>query len=161
MQVRSLDQEDPLKNDRATHSSILAWRIPQTGEPGGLQSHRVTGSNMAAATQHARRNLRAERGEKRRVCPGGAYCFLLTLCSLCTKRAIPHLPAGLCICGVDPGHSIIRSREERMENINWLTPQCQHFLYISPLFMILRLCWKDYHGGTHKLPVPWVQHVLQ
>ena len=36
--VRSLDQEDPLEEGMATHSSILAWRIPQTEEPGGLQS---------------------------------------------------------------------------------------------------------------------------
>ena len=33
-----LDQEDPLKEGMATHSSILAWRIPWTEEPGGLQS---------------------------------------------------------------------------------------------------------------------------
>ena len=38
MQVRSLDQEDPLKKGMATYSSILAWRIPWTEEPGGLQS---------------------------------------------------------------------------------------------------------------------------
>ena len=36
-QVRSLGQEDPLKKGMATHSSILAWRIPWTEEPGGLQ----------------------------------------------------------------------------------------------------------------------------
>ena len=36
--VRSLDLEDPLEEEMATHSSILAWRIPQTEEPGGLQS---------------------------------------------------------------------------------------------------------------------------
>ena len=30
-------QEDPLEEDMATHSSILVWRIPWTGEPGGLQ----------------------------------------------------------------------------------------------------------------------------
>ena len=35
--VRSLGWEDPLKKGTATHSSILAWRIPQTEEPGGLQ----------------------------------------------------------------------------------------------------------------------------
>ena len=42
--VRSLGQEDPLEEDMATHSSTLAWRIPGTGEPGGLLSmglHRV------------------------------------------------------------------------------------------------------------------------
>ena len=36
--VQSLDQEDPLEKEMATHSSILAWRIPWTGEPGRLQS---------------------------------------------------------------------------------------------------------------------------
>ena len=36
--VRSLSQEDPLEKGMATHSSILAWRIPWTEEPGGLPS---------------------------------------------------------------------------------------------------------------------------
>ena len=36
--VRSLGGEDPLEKEIATHSSILAWRIPWTEEPGGLQS---------------------------------------------------------------------------------------------------------------------------
>ena len=36
--VRSLGREDTLKEETATHSSILAWRIPRTEEPGGLQS---------------------------------------------------------------------------------------------------------------------------
>ena len=36
--VRSLGQEDPLEKGMATHSSILAWRIPWTEEPGGLHS---------------------------------------------------------------------------------------------------------------------------
>ena len=36
--VQSLDREDPLEKEMATHSSILAWRIPWTQEPGGLQS---------------------------------------------------------------------------------------------------------------------------
>ena len=42
--VQSLGREDPLEKGMATHSSILAWRIPGTDEPGGLQSlgsHRV------------------------------------------------------------------------------------------------------------------------
>ena len=37
-QIRSLGLEDPLQKRMATHSSILAWRIPWTEEPGGLQS---------------------------------------------------------------------------------------------------------------------------
>ena len=38
IQLHSLGQEDPLEEGMATHSSILAWRIPWTEEPGGLQS---------------------------------------------------------------------------------------------------------------------------
>ena len=37
-QVRSLGGEDPLEEDMAPHSSLLAWKIPWTEEPGGLQS---------------------------------------------------------------------------------------------------------------------------
>ena len=43
-QVQSLGQEDPVEEGMATHSSVLAWRIPWTEEPSGLQSmgsHRV------------------------------------------------------------------------------------------------------------------------
>jgi len=36
--VPPLSQEDPLEKGRATHCSVLAWRIPWTGKPGGLQS---------------------------------------------------------------------------------------------------------------------------
>jgi len=38
MWVRSLGREDPLEKEMATHSSTLAWEIPWTEEPGGLQS---------------------------------------------------------------------------------------------------------------------------
>ena len=38
MWVQSLGWEDPLEEEMGTHSSILAWKIPWTGEPGGLQS---------------------------------------------------------------------------------------------------------------------------
>ena len=37
MRVWSLGQEDPLEEELATHSTILAWKIPWTEEPGGLQ----------------------------------------------------------------------------------------------------------------------------
>ena len=43
-QVRSLAREDPLEKEMATHSSILAWRIPWTEEPGRLPVHGVTKS---------------------------------------------------------------------------------------------------------------------
>ena len=37
-QVQSLGGEDPLEKEMAAHSTVLAWRIPGTGEPGGLPS---------------------------------------------------------------------------------------------------------------------------
>ena len=43
-QVQSLGQEDPLEKGMATHSSILAWRLPWTEEPGGLQTMGVVKS---------------------------------------------------------------------------------------------------------------------
>ena len=44
LRVRSLSLKDPLEEGTATHSSILAWRIPQTEEPGRLQVHSVAKS---------------------------------------------------------------------------------------------------------------------
>ena len=44
VQVQSLDWEDPLEKEMATRASFLAWKIPWTGEPGGLQSVGVTKS---------------------------------------------------------------------------------------------------------------------
>ena len=50
MGVGSLGQEDPLEKGMATHSSILAWRIPQMEEPGGLQSVGLQRLDMTEAT---------------------------------------------------------------------------------------------------------------
>ena len=49
--VQSLDQENPLEKEMATHSSILAWRIPWTEEP-GLVLHGVTKSQIRLSDQH-------------------------------------------------------------------------------------------------------------
>ena len=48
MQVQSLGQEDTLETGMATHSSILAWRIPWTEEPGGQKS---IGSQRVVTTE--------------------------------------------------------------------------------------------------------------
>ena len=50
-QVQSLDQEDPLDKERATHASTLSWEIPWTEKPGGLQS---------LGSQRVRYNLRTK-----------------------------------------------------------------------------------------------------
>ena len=51
--VQSLGQEDPLKEEMATHFSILAWKIPWTEEPGGLQS---MGCKESGRTKQLRTN---------------------------------------------------------------------------------------------------------
>ena len=50
MQVQSLGQEDLLEEEMATHPSILAWKIPWTEEPGGLQSMGHKESDMIEVT---------------------------------------------------------------------------------------------------------------
>ena len=49
--IRSLGQEDPQKKGIATHSSILAWRIPWTEEPGKLQGYSLWGHNESDRTE--------------------------------------------------------------------------------------------------------------
>ena len=54
--LRSLGWEDPLEEEMATQSSILAWEIPWTEEPGGLQSTRSQESDTTEATEQQRPN---------------------------------------------------------------------------------------------------------
>ena len=51
IRVRSLNREDPLEEEMATHSSIPAWQIPWTEEPGGLQSADCKESDTTERTQ--------------------------------------------------------------------------------------------------------------
>ena len=55
-QVRSLGQEDPLEKEMATHSSIPAWRIPWTEEPGGLHKESDTTEWLYLLTYLSKRN---------------------------------------------------------------------------------------------------------
>ena len=50
--VQSLGQEDPLEERMATHSSVLAWKIPWTEEPGGLQSMGLQKLDMTEQLNH-------------------------------------------------------------------------------------------------------------
>ena len=50
--VQSLGQEDPLEEEMATHSSIIAWEIPWREEPGGLQSMRSQELDMTLGLSH-------------------------------------------------------------------------------------------------------------
>ena len=59
-QVGSLGWEDALEKEMATHSSILAWRIPGTEEPGGLQSMGSQADTTEQLTQGERRAVRRD-----------------------------------------------------------------------------------------------------
>ena len=61
MQVQSLGQEDPLEQEMAIHFSILAWRIPWTEEPGGLQSMGSPRAGRDLVTEHAHTPLASRR----------------------------------------------------------------------------------------------------
>ena len=50
---QSLGQEDPLEEEMATHSSVLAWEIPWTEEPGGLQSMGSQSQTRLSMRAHA------------------------------------------------------------------------------------------------------------
>ena len=52
IQVQSMSQKDPLEKEMVTHSSILAWKIPGTEEPGGLQSAGSEGVGHDWVTEH-------------------------------------------------------------------------------------------------------------
>ena len=78
MWVRSVHQEDPLEKSMATHSSILAWRIPWTEEPDRLQfmgSQRVRHNFMTEQQQRGKR----EKYEEGMFKESGLLLFLFCL----------------------------------------------------------------------------------
>ena len=65
IQAQSLGREDPLEKEMATHSSILAWEIPRTEEPGRQQSMGVAKHNWATEQkQDIENKLMATKGER-------------------------------------------------------------------------------------------------
>ena len=96
--VWSLDQEDPPEKGTATHSSVLAWRIPWTEESGGLQSmgSQRVGHNRASNTSHL--DLKAFVAQARwgrKVLVGWFYSSSRDCCSGCqtsTARVLSQSP---------------------------------------------------------------------
>ena len=85
MWVPSLAWEDPLEEEMATHSSILAWRIPWTEEPGGLQSLELHKSDTTEVTQHTRTWLLTTEAENGRHWPHDRVFY-------CTCQLRPQQP---------------------------------------------------------------------
>ena len=98
--VQSLGQEDPLEKEMATHSSILAWRIPWTEKPGGLQSvglWRVR-HNWASNTNTQARKTKAFKGKLRsftdikyiKNISWLEFCFIPSLISIIVAEEVCH-----------------------------------------------------------------------
>ena len=74
-QVRSLGREDPLEEGMATHSSILAWRIPWTEEPGGPQSMRSQRVRRDLVTEHAKYKKKRKKSQfLKEISPNPVLC---------------------------------------------------------------------------------------
>ena len=83
-QVQSLGWEDPLEKGMTTHSSILAWRIPQTEEPGGLRSMgSQKTSNMTPTKQQQTTN--SQQDTKRPKRPTATFEKLGAKAGYCTQ----------------------------------------------------------------------------
>ena len=67
IRVRSLGGEDPLEEEMATHSSILAWEIPQTEEPGGLRLWDPEESDMTERLTHTHTHTHTHKGKPARI----------------------------------------------------------------------------------------------
>ena len=89
-QVPSLGQEDALEKEMATHSSILAWKIPWTEEPGGLQSMGSQTVRQDRVTEHSV-NFYSSLGVHLK-------CQFLKKCSLLSNPQRPNLPRKSLCC---------------------------------------------------------------
>ena len=69
---QSLGQEDPLGKEMATHSSILAWKIPWTEEPGGLQSIGLQESDLTQQLNYHKTEAPSNKHKFRKI-PTAAY----------------------------------------------------------------------------------------
>ena len=72
MQARSMCQEDPLDEEMATHSSILAWEMPRTEEPGGVQSKELQSVGHDCVAKQAGK-------QASETCSGGLISFNVSL----------------------------------------------------------------------------------
>ena len=93
--VRFLGREDPLEKEMATHSSILAWRIPKTEKPGGLQSRgfaksRIRLSDFTSLLLHRDCNQQV-------ICLLGSWKLLLVKTKLSIGNSLAVQCLGLCV----------------------------------------------------------------
>ena len=88
--VRSLGREGPLKEEIATHSSILAWAILQTKESGGL--HSLWGHKELDTTERLNSKVRIYRSEQKKGGLGGRHSMGKCSTFIAEYREIPESP---------------------------------------------------------------------
>ena len=126
--VQFLGQEDPLEKEMATHSSILAWRIPWTEEPGRLHGFTRVGCNLATKPPPGYGIIGIQCSYLPATLQFVSYFFQLTLCYLQRVTPLIHAP--------DP----CTTQTERR-----VTKSCTKFLFFSRFFYFaLHLWWYCY-----------------
>ena len=107
-QVQPLGREDPLEEGMATHSSILAWRIPMDRGAWRATVHGVTESDMTEATWHSMPLMIVGKipwGDAWKVVKTRGPQVSLWLTSTCSALRMPHLSRGMGCIGQAPGQA--------------------------------------------------------
>ena len=144
MRVWSLGQEDPLENSMATHSSILAWRIPWTEETDGLQSMRLPRVGHSWMTERAQNGCIRfkDRSKPGRVSKFSSSHSIAKLCTVSEKTQWWGHRYFFCFQG-------IYRLEKKKANILYIyvcVCACVCTCAVLSCFIYVRLCWdpKDY-----------------
>ena len=140
-QVQSLGWEDPLEKGLATHSSILAWRIPWTEEPGRIQSlgSQRVGHNWATNTLTAL--IRYVTMAKTSIVFG--FRFLMTLNRVSTWLPGTRQAGSLCYLGSRKGYWNIKNKDYGIKLPKfkfWLNIYCVIFSKWIIISLMLFLC---------------------
>ena len=119
MWVQSLGPEDPLEEEMATHSSVLAWKIPWTEEPGGVQS---MGWQRVDTTQHSTHTHTHTKVRKHKVGNKHGACVLKRHCQ--EQWLLSFLVSGffyiLKNCLNFPGSPAAKLRTPNAGDLGWI-----------------------------------------
>ena len=161
-QVRSLGWENPLEKEMATHSSILAWQVPQTEEPGRLCDHGITESQARLsepAHTHTHQGVLSlgisDQGSQRRGCSG-------SFCRIKPSRVPPSKASYFCLCvragAGHPLHHSLSLPPPLPPSFHLQHPHCRCSREHRPDRMLVELCTiasrflSRRGGGSRHLP---------
>ena len=125
MQIQSLGWEDPLEKEMATHSTILAWEIPWTEEPGGLQSMGLQRAGHDWATKQEQQTFMKSMNHSLPWNPWNVFHHSLYWMKYVKHRYIIYMCVCVCVCVYVPYEGTKSS----------LVNDWTHFLAVFFLFM--------------------------